>query len=378
VDSFVLMAVPLFLLAGELMATAGIISRMIRFADILVGWIRGGLAHVNIVSAMILSGVSGSAVADAAALGSTLIPAMRKEYDNEYGAAVCASAAAVGPIIPPSIAMVIYAITSNVSVAGLFMAGVIPGILMGVGMMGIAYVIARRRGYRPRTEPIPRPEIRRRIVEAVPALVAPIIIIGGILLGVVTPTEAGALGVFYAVVVGFLVTRELRWAHFPPALLRSGVTTGVVFILIATSNVVSWLLTVAQLPAMTGELVRGLSESPWVFLLIVNLLLLAVGTFLDNIAATIMLAPILAPIAVSYGIDPLHFGFVFVLNGVIGMLTPPFGILLFVVCGIARISFTALSIAVLPYLAWQIVVLFLCTYIPPIAMWIPRLLGYTS
>ncbi|HSE96446.1 MAG TPA: TRAP transporter large permease [Methylomirabilota bacterium] len=378
VDSFVLMAVPLFMLAGELMGTSCIIARLVRFADVLVGWIRGGLAHVNIVSAMILSGVSGSAVADASALGSTLIPAMRDEYDAEYGAAVCASAAAVGPIIPPSIAMVVYAITSNVSVAGLFMAGVIPGVLMGVGMMAIAYVIARRRGYHPRTERIPWPEVRRRFLDALPALVAPVIIVGGILLGVVTPTEAGALGVFYAVVVGFLVTRELRWADFPPALLRSGITTGVVFILIATANVVSWLLTVAQVPLLAGQLVRSLSDSPWVFLLIVNLLLLLVGCFLDNIAAMIMLVPILAPIATSYGIDPLHFGFVFVMNGVIGMLTPPFGILLFVVCGIARVPLTVLSRAVLPYVAWQIVVLSLCTYVPPVALWIPRLLGYVS
>ena len=333
---------------------------------------------MNIVSAMILSGVSGSAVADASALGSTLIPAMRREYDNTYGAAVCASAAAVGPIIPPSIAMVVYAITSNVSVAGLFMAGVIPGVLMGVGMMAIAYVIARRRGYQPRSERIPWPDIRRRLLDAVPALLAPIIIIGGILLGVVTPTEAGALGVAYAVLVGLLVTRELRWAHFPPALLRSGVTTGIVFILIATANVVSWLLTVAQVPSLTGQLVRGLSDSPWVFLLIVNVLLLIVGTFLDNLATMIMLAPILAPIAVSFGIDPLHFGFIFVLNGVIGMLTPPFGILLFVVCAIARVPLSVLSRAVLPYVAWQIAVLFLCTYVPSVAMWIPRLLGYAS
>jgi C4-dicarboxylate transporter DctM subunit len=378
VDSFVLMAVPLFMLAGELMGTAGIIGRLVRFADVLVGWIRGGLAHVNIVSAMILSGVSGSAVADASALGATLLPAMRDEYDDDYGAAVCASAAAVGPIIPPSIAMVVYAITSNVSVAGLFMAGVIPGVLMGVGMMAIAYVIARRRGYHPRTTGIRAPEIRRRLLDALPALVAPVIIIGGILLGVVTPTEAGALGVVYAVVVGFLVTRELRWRDFPPALLRSGITTGVVFILIATANVVSWLLTVAQVPHLAGQVVRTLSDSPWVFLLIVNLLLLVVGCFLDNIAAMIMLAPILAPIAASYGIDPLHFGFVFVMNGVVGMLTPPFGILLFVVCGIARLPLTTLSRAVLPYVVWQLVVLALCTYIPPLALWIPRLLGYVS
>lgn len=376
VDSFVLMAVPFFMLAGELMGTSGILARLLRFSDMLVGWVRGGLAHVNIVSSMIFAGISGSAVADATALGSALIPAMRQEYDEEFAAAVCAGAATIGPIIPPSIPMVVYALVANVSVAGLFMAGVIPGILMGLGMMGIAYVIARRRGYPRRTTPVGWPEVRRRTLQVIPALVMPLIIIGGILFGVVTPTEAGALAVLYAVVVGFFVTRELRWSHFPPALLRSGLATAVVFILIATSNVVSWLLTAGQVPRLMGEFVRSISDSPWVFLLIVNVLMLVVGCLLDNLAAMIMLAPILAPIATTYGIDPLHFGFIFVLNGVIGMLTPPFGIVLFVVCAIARIPLVRLSRAVVPFVAWQVAVLLLCTYVAPVAMWMPKLLGY--
>lgn len=376
VDSFVLMAVPFFILAGELMNASGILGRLIRFADQLVGWIRGGLAHVNIVSSMIFAGVSGSAVADASALGSALIPSMREKYGREFSSAVCAGAATIGPIIPPSIPMVVYALTANVSIAGLFLAGVIPGILMGLGMMGIAYVIARRRGYGRRTESIPWPEIRGRTLKAIPAVVMPGIVLGGILLGVVTPTEAGALAVLYAVLVGFFVTKELRWSHFPHALLRSGLATAIVFILVATSNLVSWLLVTGGVPQMLGALVRSVSSSPWMFLLMVNIVLLILGCFLENLAIMIMIAPILAPIAATYGIHPLHFGFVFVLNGVLGLLTPPFGIILFVVCAIAKIPFTRLARAVFPFLAWQLVVLMLVTYVPEVAMWMPKMFGY--
>ena len=376
VDSFVLMAVPLFLLAGELMGTSGILRRLLLFADVLVGRVRGGLAHVNIVSSMIFAGISGSAVADASALGAALIPTMRDKYGNRFASAVCASAATIGPIIPPSIPMVVYAVVANVSVAGLFLGGVIPGILMGLGMMVIAAIIAKRRNYEPRRERIPAEEVRRRTIQAIPALVMPIVVIGGILGGVVTPTEAAAIAVFYAVVVGTLITRELRWSHFPPAMLRSAVATGVVFLLVATSNLVTFLLAAGQVPNMLGDGIRAISDNPLVFLLIANLLLLIVGCFLDNIAAMIMLAPILHPIAISYGIDPLHFGFIFVMNGVVGMLTPPFGIILFVVSAIAKIPVMTLAVAALPFLLWQIVVLFLCTYLPFLVLWLPRVFGY--
>ena len=358
------------------MGSAGILDRLLRFSDLLVGWIRGGLAHVNIVSSMIFAGVSGSAVADASALGSLLIPPMREEYDNDFASAVCAGAATIGPIIPPSIPMVIYALIANVSVAGLFLAGILPGILMGLGMMGIAYVIARQRRYGRRTQPIPWSEIRYRSVQVIPALVMPVIILGGILTGVVTPTEAGALAVLYAVIVGFFITRELRWSHIPSALLRSGVITSIVFILIATAYVVSWLLSAAQVPALLSAYLRSISQSPWVFLLLSNILLLIAGCFLEIAAIMMMLTPILAPMAISYGVHPLHFGFVFVLNCVIGMLTPPFGMILFVVCGISGISLARLSRVVFPFLVWQVVVLFLCTYYPPVCTWIPKMLGY--
>jgi tripartite ATP-independent transporter DctM subunit len=377
VDSFVFMAIPFFILAGELMTTSGILDRLVKFTDALVGHIRGGLAHVNIVASMIFAGISGSAVADAAALGSVLIPSMTKEYDVDFGSGVCAGASTIGPIIPPSIPMVIYALAAGgVSIAGLFLAGVIPGVLMGVGMMAIAYVIARRRRYPVRPHALPVRELLIRFWHVLPALLMPVIIVGGILGGVFTATEAAAVAVAYAILVGFFVTKELKWEHIPPALVRSGVTTSVVFMLIATSNAVSWILTTQQVPRLVANFLKAVAPSQWMFLLIINFFLLIVGCLMDLSAAMIMLVPILAPIATTYGVDPLHFGFIVVLNLVIGLLTPPVGVCLFVVTGIARISLERVVRAVWPFLLWQIVVLFLVTYVPRVCTVIPRLFGY--
>jgi tripartite ATP-independent transporter DctM subunit len=377
VDSFVFMAIPFFILAGELMTTSGILDRLLKFADALVGHIRGGLAHVNIVGSMVFAGISGSAVADAAALGSVLIPTMEKEYDIEFGSGVCAGASTIGPIIPPSIPMVIYSLAAGgVSIAGLFLAGVIPGILMGLGMMAIAYVIARRRGYPVRPRLSSWREVLVSTWQAIPALIMPVIIVGGILGGVFTPTEAAAVAVAYALVVGFWVTRELKWRDIPQALVKSAVTTSVVFMLIATANIVSWLLTTQQVAHLMGEFLRAVAPSPWMFLLMVNIFLLIVGCLLDLSAAMIMFVPILAPIAMSYGLSPLHFGFIVVMNLVIGLLTPPVGVCLFVASGIARISMERLVRAVWPFLLWQIVVLAVVTYVPAVSMAIPRFFGY--
>jgi len=377
VDSFVFMAIPFFILAGELMCTSGILDRLVKFTDSLVGHIRGGLAHVNIVASMIFAGISGSAVADAAALGALLIPSMQKEYDVDFGSGVCAGASTIGPIIPPSIPMVIYALAAGgVSIAALFLAGVIPGILMGLGMMAIAYGIAKRRGYPVRPRSLSWRVLLVQFWQVLPALLMPVIIVGGILGGIFTATEAAAVAVAYAVLVGFVVTKELKWRDIPPALLKAGVTTSVVFMLIATSNAVSWLLTTQQVPRLIGQFLQHVTSSPAVFLLIVNIFLLIVGCLLDLSAAIIMFVPILAPIALIYGIDPLHFGFVVVLNLVIGLLTPPVGVCLFVVAGIARIPLERLVRAVWPFLLWQIAVLILVTYVPVVCTAIPRFFGY--
>jgi C4-dicarboxylate transporter DctM subunit len=378
VDSFPLMAVPFFVLAGELMGTSGILRRLVRFAEVLVGHIYGGLAQVNILASMIFAGISGSAIADASALGGVLIPGMAKRYGNlNFAAAVTASAATIGPIIPPSIPMVVYAFAvGKVSIGGLFLAGVVPGLLMGLGMMAIAYIIARRRGYAPEGPRASLPAMLTALRDAGWALVMPIIILGGILGGLFTSTEAAAVAVLYGVFVGTFITRELKWVHINKALGHCVTVSAVVFFLVACSSIVSWILTSSMAPAQMASGLRSLSSNPLVFLLLVNIGLLIAGCLLDNIAIMIMVAPILAPIAVQYGIDPLHFGFVFVLNSVIGLLTPPVGAVLFTVCGIAKAPLEKVAVEAFPFLLWQIAVLVAVTYIPFIATGLPQYFGY--
>lgn len=378
VDTFPLMAVPFFILAGELMGTSGILARLVRFADTLVGHIRGGLAHVNILASMIFAGISGSAIADASALGSTLIPAMEKAgYSRRFASAVTAASAVIGPIIPPSIPMIIYAfVVGQVSIGGLFLAGVIPGLLMGLGMMAIVYVIARKRGYARTRRRAGLREIAKAFVEAIWALLMPVIILGGILGGIFTATEAAAVAVAYAIFVGSVITRDLRWGHVAHALSRCVTVSAVVFLVVATSSIVSWLLTANLLPVTLASTLRGITSDPAVFLFLAIVFLILIGCVLDNIAAMIMIAPILTPTAEQYGIDPLHFGMVFVLSSVIGMLTPPVGAVLFTVCGVAKVPMEEVVKESLPLLVWLFVVLLAITYMAPLALALPHLFGY--
>lgn len=378
VDTFPLMAVPFFILAGELMGTSGILARLVRFADTLVGHIRGGLAHVNILASMIFAGISGSAIADASALGSTLIPAMEKAgYSRRFASAVTAASAVIGPIIPPSIPMIIYAfVVGQVSIGGLFLAGIIPGLLMGLGMMAIVYVIARKRGYATTRRRASLREIAKAFVEAIWALLMPVIILGGILGGIFTATEAAAVAVAYAIFVGSVITRDLRWRHVAHALSRCVTVSAVVFLVVATSSIVSWLLTANLLPVTLASTLRGITSDPAVFLFLAIVFLILIGCVLDNIAAMIMIAPILTPTAEQYGIDPLHFGMVFVLSSVIGMLTPPVGAVLFTVCGVAKVPMEEVVKESLPLLGWLFVVLLAITYMPPLVLALPHLFGY--
>lgn len=378
VDTFPLMAVPFFILAGELMGTSGILARLVRFADTLVGHIRGGLAHVNILASMIFAGISGSAIADASALGSTLIPAMEKAgYSRRFASAVTAASAVIGPIIPPSIPMIIYAfVVGQVSIGGLFLAGIIPGLLMGLGMMAIVYVIARKRGYATTRRRASLREIAKAFVEAIWALLMPVIILGGILGGIFTATEAAAVAVAYAIFVGSVITRDLRWRHVAHALSRCVTVSAVVFLVVATSSIVSWLLTANLLPVTLASTLRGITSDPAVFLFLAIVFIILIGCVLDNIAAMIMIAPILTPTAEQYGIDPLHFGMVFVLSSVIGMLTPPVGAVLFTVCGVAKVPMEEVVKESLPLLGWLFVVLLAITYMPPLALALPHLFGY--
>ncbi len=378
VNSFPLMAIPFFMLAGELMIKGGIMDRLIEFANSIVGRVRGGLAHVTMVSAMALSAVSGAAVADASALGATLIPALSRAYSPGFGAAVVAAASNLGPIIPPSAAMIVYAIMagSSVSVGGLFMAGVVPGVLMTVGMMALCSLLAWRRRYPLTGERLSPANIWRQTRRAFVIFMMPVVVLGGIVGGAFTPTEGSAIAVVYALLVGFFVTRRLRLRDLPGALLNAAVTASIVGALIAFASTVTFLFTVDLVPQRLSALIQGLTGDPTLFILLVMAMLVLVGMFVESNAAYIMLVPLFAPIALSYGIDPLYFGFLFVLNLVVGMLTPPVGVLLFVVCGITRLPLGELVRHVWPFIALQYGVLLLCLLCPPLVTALPRWLGY--
>ena len=378
IDSFPLMAIPFFMLAGELMFSGGMLTRLFKFADALVGHIRGGLGHVNIVASMLFAGITGSALADTAALGSMEIPMMVEGgYDVDYSAAITAASSIVGPIIPPSIPMVIYAVAAgNVSIAALFLAGAIPGILIGVAMMIYNYIVSLKRNYPRRETRITLMEFIRIFRRAILVLMMPIIILGGILSGIFTPTEASAVAVAYAVIVGFFVTHELDFKGLARALLNSGIGSGVVLVVVGMSSIVSWILATQQVPQIAANFFLSLTDNPFIYLLCVNALLLFLGCFMDPTPAIILVTPILTPIAIALGIDPLHFGLVVVINLIIGLITPPVGLCLFIACGIAKISLERISKAVLPFVLVEIAVLFLITYVPSICLFLPKLLGY--
>ncbi|MDX9861112.1 MAG: TRAP transporter large permease [Rhodospirillales bacterium] len=378
VDNFPLMAIPLFMLAGELMVKAGIMQRLIDFANSIVGRVHGGLAHVTIVSGMILAAVSGAAVASASALGATLVPALRKNYDDGYSSAVICSASNLGPIIPPSNAMIVYALMagSSVSVGGLFMAGIVPGIILTVGFMALASFISVKRGYPLTGEKFDIRNVLRQSRKAVIIFMMPVIVVGGIVGGVFTATEGAAIAVVYALVVGFFVTRALKLSDLPGALFRAGVTAAMVGALIAFAATVTFVFTIDMVPLKLSEMIQAFTSNPTVFILLVMVMLIVVGMFIESNAAYIMLVPLFAPIALAYNIDPLFFGFLFVLNLVAGMMTPPVGVLLFVMCGITRVSMSELIRSAWPFIALQYVVLALCMIFPGLVTWLPRYLGF--
>lgn len=376
-DSFPLMAVPFFVLAGEMMNVGGTTQRLISLANVLVGRIRGGLAHTTVVSAMFLSGISGSAVADASALSSVLIPGMvQKGYGKGFAAAITASAAVMGPTIPPSILMVILGVTTGLSIGALFAAGMLPGVLQGLAMMVMAYYYALKYDYPRDDTPLSATRLVREFASAGPALLAPVIIIGGILAGAFTPTEAAVVAVFYALILGMLVYKELRVRDLVSILVNTGVTTSVLLLIIGMANIFAWVLTAEQIPQKVAQLLLGISKDPYVVLLLINLVLLIVGMFMEAGAAIVILAPTLLVVAQTVGIHPLHFGFVMVLNLSIGLITPPVGILLFVVCGITGYPFSLVTRWAMPFLGANLATLALVTYVPDLILWIPRLFGY--
>jgi tripartite ATP-independent transporter DctM subunit len=377
VDSFPLMAIPFFMLAGELMVVGGAIDRIVGLANSLIGRVRGGLAHVTVLSAMGLSAVSGTAVATASALGSTLIPALEKSYDKRFGSGVVIASANLGPIIPPSAGMIVYAIMagSSVSVSGLFLAGVVPGIVLALAMMAYVSFVAKRRDYPLTGNPV---SVRRVLHEGRRGFIIflmPVVVVGGIVGGAFTATEGAAVAVVYALFIGFVVTRQLKLRHLPRALLRAAITSSVVGALIAFASTVTFLFTIELIPLVLVELLQAITTDRYLFLLIIMIILAIIGMFIEANAAFIMLVPLFAPLAMQYGIDPLHFGFLFVLNIVIGSITPPVGVLLFVISGITRLPIGALVVETWPYVVLQFAVLALCVVWPDLVLALPRAFG---
>lgn len=377
VDYFTLIAVPFFILAGELMNKARITDSIVELSQHLVGRFRGGLAHVNIVASMFFAGITGAAVADTSAMGSILIPAMEKEkYPKSFAAAVTAASSVMGPIIPPSIIMVIYALVdTRVSIGALFLAGMVPGIAIGLFQMIAAYMVAVKRDYPRFEEKFDAKEFMQVLRRALIPLLTPIIIMGGILGGICTPTEAAAAADLYALIVGIFILRTLHWVDLPQILLRTALTTSTVFLIFCMGNVLVVLFTMNQLPEQLTELVLRFSSSPMVFLLLINIVLLIIGCFMEVGVAIIILVPILAPVATHFGIDPLHFAMIVVVNLCIGLVTPPLGVVLFVACGISGSNMESVTKAIWPFLIAIICVLILVTYVPSFTLTIPRMLS---
>ena len=375
-DMFTLMAMPFFILAGEIMNKTGITTRLVKFSNILVGHWRGGLAHANIMASIFFAGMTGAAVSDTAAIGTMLIPAMEEDgYDLDFSAAVTAASSIIGPTIPPSNMMVIYGSLMNVSIAGLFAAGFLPGLVLGGLLMILSAFISIKRGY-PRSAKTTFIEKLIGLKDAIIPLLMPIIILGGILSGIFTPTEAAAVAVAYALVIGFFVLKSLKLVDLPSMFINTAKITGVVFLIIGTASIVSWVLAINQVPQAIAEFLLSATGDPRIVLLLIIVLMLIVGMFMDIAAALIILGPILHPIAVSMGMSPIHFGIIMVLSLNIALMTPPVGACLFVVCSITKLKLGEISRAIIPFIVVEVVALFIIAYVPIISTFIPGLLGY--
>jgi C4-dicarboxylate transporter, DctM subunit len=373
-DVFVLLCIPGFILAGNLMNGGGITERIIRFANALVGWMRGGLGLTNVAGSMLFGGISGTAVADAASIGGMMIPGMKKSgYPADFSAAVTAASSTVGPIIPPSVPMIIVGALSGISVGKMFLAGAVPGLLMGVAMMVTAYIIAVRRGF-PRQPWAGFGELGRSFLGAFWAIAMTVLIVGGLMTGIATPTETAIVASLYALVVGLLIYRELPIRQIPRIFIDSAVSSAAILVLVGFANVFGWILVSERIPQWIAESVLSITDNRFLVILLINLLLLFVGMFMETIAALIILFVPLLALAQGVGIDPLHFATFAVLNLMIGLTTPPVGVCLFICANIARLPLTPVVVAIAPFLLTNIVVLLLVSYIPPIATWLPNTL----
>ena len=378
IDSFPLMAVPFFILAAELMSGGSLTDVLLRFAGQFVGHKRGGLGYTNVVALTFFSGISGSALADAAGPGSMMIRMMDKAgYDRAYAAALTAATAIVGPIIPPSIIMIIYALADDkVSVGALFVAGLLPGLLIAVAMCVVNWYVSKKRNYRGDGENPTRAQILRTTWRALPAILLPVLILGGMRAGWFTPTEASVVAVFYALVCGKYVYGTLKWSAVPDILWRSALLTASVLIIIAMSASFAWVLTIEGVPQAVANWISDMQLSQWTFLIVINIFLLLFGIFIEPLPGIMVLVPILAPVAAKVGIDPTHFAMVVIFNLTLGMITPPVGGLLFVTSNVSRVPMSALTRELVPFLYAHGVVLLLLTFVPALSTWLPHVMGF--
>ena len=376
-DSFPLMAIPFFMLAGVLMNRGGITSRLVEFSQAIMGHFRGGLAHVNILSSMLFAGLSGSAVADTSAIGSMLIPAMVKNgYSRKFSAAITAASSVIGPIIPPSGIMIIYSYVMGESVAALFLAGIIPGVLVGLGLMLMTWVMAQRYDFPVATKRSTWSERGNASMKAFFPLMTPVIILGGILGGVFTPTEASAVAVAYSLVISLFVLKSMVIRDLPKVLTEAAMTSSVVLLLVGAAMAFKTVVSLSHTPEILAEWILTLSENPLILLFLINLLLFLVGMFLDAGPAIIILAPILGPIFINLGVHPVHFAIIMSVNLTVGLATPPMGLVLFVASSVSGERIESISKAILPFLAVEVVVIFMITYIPAVSLAIPRYFGF--
>lgn len=374
-DVFVLLCIPGFILAGNLMNSGGITSRIIRFAQALVGWMRGGLGLTNVASSMLFGGISGTAVADAASIGGMMIPGMKKAgYPGDFAAAITAASSTVGPMIPPSVPMIIVGSLSGISVGKMFIAGAVPGVLLGLAMMITAYIISVRKGF-PRQPWQGFGELGRSFLGAFWSLAMTALIVIGLLSGLATPTETAVVASVYAVGVGALIYRELPLRAVPKIVIDSAVSSAAILVLVGTANVFAWILVSERIPQTIAAGVLSVTDNKFVVILLINLILLFVGMFMETIAALIILFVPLLALATGVGVDPLHFAVFAVLNLMIGLTTPPVGVCLFVCANIARLPLAPVVRAIMPFLLTNIVVLMLVSYVPAISTWLPNLIS---
>jgi len=374
-DSYPLIAVPIFIFVGNLMNCSGITKRIFKFADTLVGRLPGGLAQVNIFASLIFSGMSGAALADVGGLGQIEIQAMKeKGFSTSFAAAVTVASATVGPIFPPSIPLVIYGSVASVSVVKLLLAGIFPALLAVATMMIMTAILSKIRNL-PRAERWPTfKEITRDFFPALPALLTPILLIGGMLSGYFTPTEAASVTAFYVLLISNFVYRELSWNHIWNSLIETVKSTSTILIIVAGASLFGWILAIERIPQLFSSFILSITQNPWVLLLLLNLILFIVGMFLDSTTATLLLVPIVVPPLVRSGVDPIHLGLVFIFNIMIGLITPPMGLSLFLVTEISKVPMKSVMKEVVPYLIPLVVTLFMITYIPGIVLFIPSLL----